>query len=111
MAYCLSPTGGGFGTHSRTNQTPRTRITIVAGLEVHAGRIAELVAEAEAGFEVAQLKRRHWGRSARGAEPVQVIAVLRTDEELVALTELARKRGQTYAGAVREEFLMRQRCT
>ncbi|MDO5676004.1 MAG: ribbon-helix-helix domain-containing protein [Propionibacteriaceae bacterium] len=72
------------------------------GLEVSEERIAELVAEAEAGYDVAELKRRGRGRPGRGAEPMQVIAVRLTEEELAAVDDLARKRGQSRSDAVRD---------
>ena len=65
-------------------------------------RIAELVAEAEAGYDVADLKKRGRGRPGRGAEPMQVIAVRLTAEELDAVDELAAKRGQSRSDAVRD---------
>ena len=46
-------------------------------------------AEAEAGYDVAALKRRGRGRPGRGASPSQVIAVRLTDEEIALLDRLA----------------------
>ncbi|CAL8896038.1 hypothetical protein [Kocuria varians] len=40
------------------------------------------VAEAEAGYDVEERKRRGRGRPGRGAEPMQVVAVRLTAEEL-----------------------------
>ena len=41
--------------------------------------------EAEAGYDVEELKRRGRGRPGRGAEPMQVVAVRLTAQELAAL--------------------------
>ena len=45
--------------------------------------------EAEAGYDVEELKRRGCGRPGRGAEPMQVVAVRLTVEEIAALDEVA----------------------
>ncbi|MFN2319014.1 MAG: DUF6290 family protein [Dermatophilaceae bacterium] len=45
--------------------------------------------EAEAGYDVEELKRRGRGRPGRGAEPMQVIAVRLTTEEMEALDAYA----------------------
>lgn len=45
--------------------------------------------EAEAGYDVEELKRRGRGRPGRGAEPSQVVAVRLTAEELAAVDEAA----------------------
>jgi len=47
--------------------------------------------EAEAGYDVEELKRRGRGRPGRGAEPMQVVALRLTVEELAALDELAKR--------------------
>ncbi|MFI5626028.1 CopG family transcriptional regulator [Nocardioides sp. NPDC051685] len=47
--------------------------------------------EAEAGYDVEELKRRGRGRPGRGAEPMQVVAVRFTTEELAALDALAER--------------------
>lgn len=47
-------------------------------------------AEAEAGYDVEQLKR-HRGRPGRGAEPMQVVAVRLTAEEVAALDAVAER--------------------
>ena len=72
------------------------------GIELSDERVAELAAEAEAGYDVTELKRRGRGRPGRGAEPMQVIAVRLTAEELHAVDELAAKRGQSRSDAVRD---------
>ena len=47
--------------------------------------------EAESGYDVDQLKRRGRGRPGRGAEPMQVVAVRLTAEEIAALDAVAER--------------------
>ncbi len=57
--------------------------------------------EAEAGYDVDVLKRRGRGRPGRGAEPMQVVAVRLTAEELDALDEAAARNEMTRSEAIR----------
>ena len=57
--------------------------------------------EAEAGYDVDVLKRQGRGRPGRGAEPMQVVAVRLTAEELDALDETAAKNDMTRSEAIR----------
>ena len=57
--------------------------------------------EAEAGYDVAELKRRGRGRPGRGAEPMQVVAVRLTAEELEALDAAAERHELTRSEAIR----------
>lgn len=57
--------------------------------------------EAEAGYDVDELKRRGRGRPGRGAEPMQVIAVRLTPEELSALDALAQREHLSRSEAIR----------
>lgn len=57
--------------------------------------------EAERGYDVDALKRRGRGRPGRGAEPMQVVAVRLTAEELSALDAAAAKRDLTRSEAIR----------
>jgi len=57
--------------------------------------------EAEAGYDVDALKRRGRGRPGRGAEPMQVVAVRVTAEELDALDAAAAKQDMTRSEAIR----------
>lgn len=57
--------------------------------------------EAEAGYDVAELKRRGRGRPGRGAEPMQVVAVRLTTEELQALDAAAERQDLTRSEAIR----------
>ena len=57
--------------------------------------------EAEAGYDVDTLKRRGRGRPGRGAEPMQVVAVRLTVEELEALDVAAAKNDMSRSEAIR----------
>ena len=57
--------------------------------------------EAEAGYDVDELKRRGRGRPGRGAEPMQVVAVRLTGEELDALDAAAAKNDMSRSEAIR----------
>ena len=57
--------------------------------------------EAEAGYDVAELKRRGRGRPGRGAEPMQVIAVRLTAEEIAALDAVAEREQLSRSEAIR----------
>jgi hypothetical protein len=57
--------------------------------------------EAETGYDVGELKRRGRGRPGRGAEPMQVVAVRLTDEELEALDAAAERDDLSRSEAIR----------
>ena len=57
--------------------------------------------EAEAGYDAEELKRRGRGRPGRGAEPMQVVAVRLTAEEIEALDELAARGHISRSEAIR----------
>lgn len=57
--------------------------------------------EAEAGYDADALKRRGRGRPGRGAEPMQVVAVRLTAEELAALDAAAAKNDMSRSEAIR----------
>ncbi|USQ76799.1 DUF6290 family protein [Ornithinimicrobium cryptoxanthini] len=57
--------------------------------------------EAEAGYDVEKLKRRGRGRPGRGAEPMQVIAVRLTTEEIAALDAYAQREHVSRSEAIR----------
>lgn len=54
-------------------------------------QIQKWAGEAEVGYDVEELKRRGRGRPGRGAEPMKVVAVRLTAEELDALDAAAAK--------------------
>ena len=57
--------------------------------------------EAEVGYDVEELTRRGRGRPGRGAEPMQVVAVRLTAEELDALDAAAAKSDMSRSEAMR----------
>ncbi|MDQ2756753.1 MAG: ribbon-helix-helix protein, CopG family [Actinomycetota bacterium] len=57
--------------------------------------------EAEAGYDVDELRRRGRGRPGRGAEPMQVVAVRLTADELETLDAAAAKNGMSRSEAIR----------
>jgi nucleoside-diphosphate-sugar epimerase len=64
-------------------------------------QIQQWVDEAEGGYDVDALKRRGRGRPGRGAEPMQVVAVRLTAEELDALDAAAAKLDMSRSEAIR----------
>jgi hypothetical protein len=64
-------------------------------------QIQQWADEAEAGYDVNVLKRRGRGRPGRGAEPMQVVAVRLTAEELDALDVAAAKHDMSRSDAIR----------
>ena len=57
--------------------------------------------EAEAGYDVEELTRRGRGRPGRGAEPMQVVAVRLTTDELNALDAIASQENLSRSEAIR----------
>jgi len=72
----------------------------INGVPVTEEQIAAWAAEAEAGYDVAALKKR--GRPGRGAEPSQVVALRLTSEELAELDALAASTHKTRSELIRE---------
>jgi hypothetical protein len=64
-------------------------------------QIQQWADEAEAGFDVEALKRRGPGRPGRGAEPMPVIAVRLTAEEMTALDALASQKNMSRSETIR----------
>lgn len=69
--------------------------------EVSEEKIQAWVDEAQAGFDVEALKRRGRGRPGRGAEPMQVVAVRLTADELAALDAVAERDHVSRSEAIR----------
>lgn len=69
--------------------------------EVPEEMIAAWAAEAEAGYDVEGLKKRGRGRPGRGAEPMQVVAVRLTAEEVSALDAAAAREQVSRYEAIR----------
>lgn len=74
----------------------------VNGVPVTEAQIAAWAAEAEAGYNVNELKERRRGRPGRGAEPSQVVALRLTPEELAAIDARATRESKTRSEAIRE---------
>ncbi len=64
-------------------------------------QIQKWVEEAEEGYDVDELRRRGRGRPGRGAEPMQVVAVRLTAEELQVLDAAAAKNHMSRSEAIR----------
>ncbi|UJP41614.1 ribbon-helix-helix protein, CopG family [Cellulomonas palmilytica] len=64
-------------------------------------RVRELAHEAEKGYDVEVPRRRARGRPGRGAQPMQVVVVRLTAEELDTLDAAAARHGLTRAEAIR----------
>ena len=69
--------------------------------QVTDAQIQRWVDEAEAGYDVEDLKRRGRGRPGRGAEPMQAIAVRLTTEEIAALDAYAAREHLSRSEAIR----------
>ncbi|MCI1747050.1 MAG: ribbon-helix-helix protein, CopG family [Acidipropionibacterium sp.] len=78
----------------------------INGVPVTEEQIAAWAAEAEAGYDVAALKKRGRGRPGRGAGPSQVIALRLTAEELSALDARAAGEGKTRSEVIREALAL-----
>lgn len=74
----------------------------IDGDPVSEAQIAAWAAEAEAGYDVEELKRRGRGRPGRGAEPSQVVALRLTAEELARVDARAAAEGKTRSEIIRE---------
>ncbi len=78
-----------------------TRFSLYDFCMVTEDQIQKWADEAEAGYDVEDLKRRGRGRPGRGAEPMQVVAVRLTAEELAALDAMAEREHLSRSEAIR----------
>ena len=69
--------------------------------EVTEAQIEAWVDEAEAGYDVEALKHRGRGRPGRGAEPMQVVAVRLSADEVAALDAVAERDHLSLSEAIR----------
>lgn len=69
--------------------------------EVTEAQIQAWADEAEAGYDAEALKRRGRGRPGRGAEPMQVVAVRLTADEIAALDAAAKRDQLSRSEAIR----------
>lgn len=74
---------------------------MASGEQIHDDQIHQWVDEAEAGYDVEELKRRGRGRPGRGAEPMQVVAVRLTADELAAVDAIAERDQISRSKAIR----------
>ncbi|KAB1653421.1 ribbon-helix-helix protein, CopG family [Pseudoclavibacter chungangensis] len=74
----------------------------INGTPVSEEQIEAWATEAEAGYDVAALKKRGRGRPGRGAEPSHVIALRLTAEEISALDARAELEGKSRSEVIRE---------
>lgn len=74
----------------------------INGAPVTEEQIAGWAAEAEAGYDSEELKKRGRGRPGRGAEPSQVVALRLTAEELASIDARAAREGKTRSEIIRE---------
>lgn len=71
------------------------------GREVSEAEVDQWVAEAEAGYDIDELKRRPGGRPARGASASEVVPVRLTAAELEAVMRRAEKEHLNRSDAIR----------
>lgn len=64
-------------------------------------QIQQWADQAEVGYDVEELQRRGRGRPGRGAEPMQVVAVRLTADELAALDDVAEREHISRPEAIR----------
>ncbi len=74
----------------------------INGTPVTEAQIAAWAAEAEAGYDIAALKKRGRGRPGRGAEPSQVVALRLTLAEIAEIDERAEREGKSRSEIIRE---------
>lgn len=74
----------------------------IDGMPVTEEQIAAWVDEAEAGYDVEEMKRRGRGRPGRGAQPSQVVTLRLTVEEIAALDARAEREGKSRSQVIRE---------
>ena len=78
----------------------------IGGVPVTDEQIAAWAEEAEAGYDVAALKRRGRGRPGRDADPSRVIALRLTAAEIADLDARAAREGKSRSEVIREALAM-----
>lgn len=91
MRKCLRP----------ARSFPPTRFSSYDFVMVSEEQIQQWADEAEAGYDVEEMKSRGRGRPGRGAEPMQVVAVRLTAEELAAVDAIAEREHISRSEAIR----------
>ncbi|MGV8881609.1 MAG: ribbon-helix-helix protein, CopG family [Rhodoglobus sp.] len=74
----------------------------INGVPVTEEQIDAWATEAEAGYDVEDLKRRGRGRPGRGSEPSLVVALRLTAQEIANLDERAKREGKSRSEVIRE---------
>ena len=74
----------------------------IDGVPVSEQQIEAWSAEADAGYDVSELRKRGRGRPGRGAEPSQVVALRLTADELAQVDERAAREGKSRSDIIRE---------
>jgi uncharacterized protein (DUF4415 family) len=75
---------------------------MINGTPVTEEQIAAWADEAEAGYDVAELKKRGRGRPGRGTEPSQVVALRLTVDEIATLDARAEREGKSRSEVIRD---------
>jgi hypothetical protein len=94
-----SPAGPQEPSLTAASPDPLFRNTIL--FMVSEEQIQQWADEAETGYDVEEMKRRGRGRPGRGAEPMQVVAVRLTAEELAAVDAIAEREHISRSEAIR----------
>ncbi|MCA0347212.1 MAG: ribbon-helix-helix domain-containing protein [Actinobacteria bacterium] len=79
------------------------------GVSTAAEQVDAWAAKAEAGYEVAALKKRGRGRPGSGSEPSQVAALRFTIEKIAAIDARAEREGKSRSWMIREVSNQRTR--
>lgn len=82
----------------------------IGGLPVTDAQIQKWADEAEAGYDIAAIKKRGRGRPGRGTEPGQVVALRLTAEELSTLDALAEQTHQSRSELIRAALAAYAAC-
>ena len=92
-----------IGLHRRGHPArfPPTEFRYTICVVVNDEQIKKWADDAETGYDVDTLQRRGRGRPGRGAEPMQVVAVRLTEEELEALDAAASNNEMSRSEAIR----------
>lgn len=78
-----------------------TQQETINGVAVTEAQIEQWAADAEAGFDIAAIKRRGRGRPGRGAEAAQVVAIRLTAEEIAHIDAAAARSGTSRSELIR----------
>lgn len=78
----------------------------INGRPISVEHIEAWAAEAQAGYDVAALKKHGRGRPGRGAEPSQVVALRLTAGELALLDARAEREGKSRSEVIRDALML-----